>query len=271
MAETDEISSIWYYGNDGLVSYCQGLFLDCNARGYASVGASYKAAIEPNTYYEGKYTIQTNNRYCYHRDSNGTIDRGSGYNNDEGYGWIVEEVSSLPVSVGELGLAMLYSPVGLTASEGVKVYAATKNEAYNSIHFDEVEAVKAGAGVLVEAEAGTYDFAIESNEADYESDLSGSVATVATSSIAAAVYTLQSGPVFKQYSGETLKGFRCYAEADAGSGVKAFDVIFDDNGTGLKDLKDLKDSGELIYNISGQRLLKAQKGVNIINGKKVLR
>ncbi|MBR5051936.1 MAG: exo-alpha-sialidase [Bacteroidaceae bacterium] len=271
VAETDEASSIWYYGSDGLVSYCQGLYLDCNARGYASVGVSYKAAIEPNTYYEGKYTIQTNNRYCYHRDSNGTIDRGSGYNNDEGYAWIVEEVPSLPVSVGELGLATLYSPVGLTASEGVKVYAATKNEAYNSIHFDEVEAVKAGAGVLVEAEAGTYDFAIESNEADYESDLSGNVATVATSSIAAAVYTLQSGPVFKQYSGETLKGFRCYAEADAGSGVKAFDVIFDDNGTGLKDLKDLKDSGELIYNISGQRLLKAQKGFNIINGKKVLR
>ncbi len=164
----------------------------------------------------------------------------------------------------------MYSPVGLTAPEGVTVYFATKNPEYNSIHFDEVEAVKAGTGVLVEAEPGTYDFTVESNEADYTSALVGSVSTVATSSIAATVYTLQSGPLFKPYNGTNVTGFRSHIEAETGSDVKAFDIIFND-ATGINDLNDSKDIKGTIYNLAGQRISKVQKGVNIINGKKILK
>ena len=160
----------------------------------------------------------------------------------------------------------------MTLPEGVKLYAATKNEAYSSIHFDEVEAVKAGTGVLVEGTAGTYDFTVEPNETDYESDLVGSVMTAATSSIDATVYTLQSGPAFKKYTGENLTGFRSHIEAEASAGVKAFDMLFDD-ATGLKDLKSFpsgEDLGEA-FNLAGQRISVPQKGVNIINGKKILK
>ena len=268
VAEADEASTIWYYGTEGLVAYSKGLYLDCNARGFASVGTSYKAAIEPNSYFEGKYTIQTNNRYCYHRDSNGTIDRGNGYNNDEGYAWIVEEVTSLPVTIGNLGLATLYSPVGLTAPDGVKVYAATQHETY--IHFDEVEAVKAGTGVLVEAEPGTYAFTIASNEADYSSALVGSVATITTSSISATVYTLQSGPAFMQYTGENVTGFRSHIEAES-AGIKAFDIIFDDATGIVSPFREKEEETAIYYNVAGQRLSKVQKGINIINHKKILR
>ena len=97
----------------------------------------------------------------------------------------------------------------------------------------------------------------------------GDVATVAKSSIAATVYTLQSGPAFKQYTGTNVTGFRSHIETET-SEVKAFDIIFD-QGTGLKDLKDLKDSKDLIFNLAGQRMSKVQKGINIINGKKVMK
>ncbi|MBQ7462470.1 MAG: starch-binding protein [Bacteroidaceae bacterium] len=40
--------------------------------------------------------------------------------------------------------------------------------------------------------------------------------------------------------------------------------------TVLKDLKDFKDSKDLIFNLAGQRLSKPMKGINIIDGKKVL-
>ena len=43
------------------------------------------------------------------------------------------------------------------------------------------------------------------------------------------------------------------------------------DATGIKNLKDLKDSNDLIYNLAGQRLMKAQRGINIINGKKYIR
>ena len=269
VAAADEASTLWFYSSDGLVSYTTGQYLDGNAKGLAPVGTNYKAAIEPNSYYEGKYTIQTNSRYTYHRDSNGTIDRGSGYNNDQGYAWIVEDVTSVPVTVQSLGLATLYSPVGLTAPAEVKLYAATLNDTY--IHFDEVEAVKAGAGVLVEAAEGTYDFTVESNEADYTSDLVGSVATKARTSIAANVYTLQSGPAFKPYTGENVTGFRSHIEES--SSVKAFNIIFGDDETGISDLNSQWSmvNGQSIYNLAGQRMNKMQKGVNIINGKKILK
>ena len=271
LSTTDALdaTTIWYYSNEGLVSYSTGLYLDGNAKGMAPVGTSYKAAIDPSTYYEGKYTIKTNNRYSYDKETNHTIDRGSTLNNDVRYAWTVEEVTELPVTVSSLGLATFYSPVGLTVPSGVKAYAAILNDTY--IRFDEVEAVKAETGVLVEAEAGTYNFTIAGNEANYTSALVGNVATVARTSIAANVYTLQSGPAFKQYTGENVTGFRSHIETEISS-VKAFDVIFDDDETSIQNPKfKIQNEKAAIFNLAGQRLMKAQKGVNIINGKKILK
>ena len=264
-----DASTIWYYDTNGLVSYSTGRYLDGSTKDLAPVGTSYVAAVEPSAYHEGKYTIRTNGYYSYDKETNNTLDRGSSLNHNVRYAWTVEEVTSLPVTISALGLATLYSPVGLSVPTGVKAYAATKNESF--VHFDEIEAVKAGTGVLVEAPQGTYDFTVESNEADYTSDLVGSVATVARTSIAATVYTLQSGPAFKQYTGENVTGFRSHIEAEAGTGVKAFDVIFDD-ATGIRSMYDGQCTmGNEIYNLAGQRLMKAQRGVNIINGKKILK
>lgn len=70
----------------------------------------------------------------------------------------------------------------------------------------------------------------------------------------------------------TLKAFRGYITVDGGSaGVKALDFTFDDDATGISDLKDSKDlnDSKVIYNLAGQRLSKTQKGINIVNGKKI--
>ena len=69
----------------------------------------------------------------------------------------------------------------------------------------------------------------------------------------------------------TLKAFRGYITAAGGAGVKALDFNFDDDATGIEGLTPaLSDGKGAIYNIAGQRLNKAQKGINIINGHKVL-
>ena len=52
--------------------------------------------------------------------------------------------------------------------------------------------------------------------------------------------------------------------------VKAF-YPFDEDATGINELKDAKDLNDVIYDLSGRRVNKAQKGIYIINGKKVLR
>ena len=78
------------------------------------------------------------------------------------------------------------------------------------------------------------------------------------------------GHIQKAGATASIKGFRAYFDVPVGSEVKA--LTFDgEDATGLKDIKDLNDSNDLIYNIAGQRIQKMQKGINIINGKKILK
>ena len=67
----------------------------------------------------------------------------------------------------------------------------------------------------------------------------------------------------------TLGANRCYLTVPA-SGVKAF--YFDGNdATGISDVDANVDANEVIYNIAGQRINELQKGINIVNGKKILK
>jgi len=57
----------------------------------------------------------------------------------------------------------------------------------------------------------------------------------------------------------------------AGSSVKGFAINFDDIVTGVNDVRGkMEDGTREIFNLAGQRMSRVQKGVNIINGKKVL-
>ena len=71
----------------------------------------------------------------------------------------------------------------------------------------------------------------------------------------------------------TLKGFRAYFTVNGGSSVKALSFDFDDDATGISQMEDGRSKMEdgAIYNVAGQRLNKMQKGINIINGKKILK
>ena len=69
----------------------------------------------------------------------------------------------------------------------------------------------------------------------------------------------------------TLKAFRGYITVGSG-GVKALTFDFDDDATSLNEELRMKNE-ELegsIYNLAGQRINKMQRGINIVNGKKIL-
>ena len=55
------------------------------------------------------------------------------------------------------------------------------------------------------------------------------------------------------------------------NGVKYFIGFEEDDPTGITGITGHNDSKGFIYNVAGQRLEKMQKGVNILNGKKILR
>ena len=68
----------------------------------------------------------------------------------------------------------------------------------------------------------------------------------------------------------TLKAFRGYITVES-NGVKALDFIFDDDATGIEGVQEAQEVQGAIYNLAGQRINKMQKGINIINGKKILK
>ncbi len=78
------------------------------------------------------------------------------------------------------------------------------------------------------------------------------------------------GAIRKAGADANMLGFRGYFDIPAGTEVKGF--VFDDGATGIKTI----DHSSLtidhsVFNLAGQRLNKAQKGINIINGKKILK
>ena len=60
------------------------------------------------------------------------------------------------------------------------------------------------------------------------------------------------------------------AYLQSGNGVKGFTFEFEADATGISDLNVNDNLNGAIYNLAGQRINKMQKGINIINGKKVL-
>ena len=75
----------------------------------------------------------------------------------------------------------------------------------------------------------------------------------------------------------TIGAFRAYFDITGGSGVKEFNLKFgEDDADGISLTPDPSPVGEgsnvgegAIYNLAGQRLNKMQKGINIVNGKKI--
>ena len=173
-----------------------------------------------------------------------------------------------PVSyVGDASYATLYdTTTGYTLNGDVKAFVAVLNTSW--LDLNEIDNIPAGTPVILK---GSYynKLAADLPAINVANDLKGTDAdTVADGTM----YILANGSngvgFYQATTGSTIAAGKAYYQST--SGVKAF--FFDgDDATGIADLKDLKDSKDLIYNLAGQRLGKMQRGINIVGGKKVLR
>ena len=75
---------------------------------------------------------------------------------------------------------------------------------------------------------------------------------------------------FYQANNNRVATNRAYINA-GGSLVKSFAIDLDDDATGIENINVNDNLGEgAIYNLAGQRINKLQKGINIVNGKKIM-
>ena len=203
--------------------------------------------------------------------------------------WIYTEKVDGNVALGNITLAK-YEPISLTLNaSGFATFASTEALDFSdfetagytawqatstdgeTIKFEQIKtAVAAGTGILLSGEAGA---AIELNAASEGEDLTGNLLVGFTEATAVAddEYFGLSGDKFVKVKAGTIPAGKALLPASVvGTSVKSFSFAFEGNATGIKSLSDSPLQGETIVNLAGQRLQKMQKGINIVNGKKVL-
>ncbi|MCQ2197050.1 MAG: hypothetical protein MJZ60_05985, partial [Bacteroidaceae bacterium] len=217
------------------------------------------------------------------------------------------KMNELPISVKKTGYSTFYCPIDAQLQNG-NAYIAKVNEEEARITFTKLSdgRIPKNTPVLIESEEAraqgqtvTVIAKLRTDGAEYTSVASGSNdlkggyytvsfmksadhatydAVIERKAVDTHTYTLQNG-TWLYFVGTKLQGFKARFELKdvAGngsmSGVKEYTFIFNDEETGETKVVDAfgeSKTDDVIYNLSGQRVNKAQKGLYIMNGKKVL-
>ncbi len=197
--------------------------------------------------------------------------------------WTLEPVDA-PVTLPSSGITTFYAPVAMQVNEDVKVYWGAIDGDETTITYTKFadKKIPAGTGVLIK---GTPSADITISPIDevlplQESCLVGKEYTIACNTNPMTIngeskyiYTLQSG-VFQYYTGNKLSGFKAHLELNQDHrtpGTSPFRVLFlDDIVTNIEGVSGSVETKQM-YDLSGRQVSKAQRGLYIVNGNKVLR
>lgn len=287
MAADATSAAIFYLTSDNkLVGYDNGFYtqnFDGNYGFQDASGTGYVVTFpNGNTYTEATacYHINRGNRSIY--GNGATLDAGRDVatnHTDTGYDWTIEAVTALPLTIGQVGWSTFYAPVPVTIPDGVTAYIAGIEG--NICTLTEVTGtVPANTGlILYKQDGGNVEMTIAESGT---TDVAGNALVGGTNTVnrenGYIYYALQknSSDASKvglyQYTTGTLKGFRAfYRAASESSEANAAGFSFDTIITGIDGILGTDGTNDgTIYDLSGRRLNKPVKGLNIIGGKKVL-
>ena len=281
--EVDAKAGIFYIDSDStLLSYNSGKYLDTNERGYSAIGTKYAGIFENayGGYIANTLTYKNHDVWTYGGADSGTgadrIDRSTNVDNN-GYNWIFEAVTSLPVTITDAGYATFNAPVEVTIPEdaNVKAHTVTINGEWATLNEIEGKVIPANTPVILNGAAGTYNLditttgaaAIEGNA------LSG---TVAAEYAGDEVYVLADGVngvgLYKTATPASfvLKSHAAYLPATALTAEQQQSVgfRFDFNTTAIEEVE-TENGVEEIYDLQGRRINEiTQPGIYVVGGVK---
>ncbi len=184
--------------------------------------------------------------------------------------------STLSVTLNDQGYATYCSEYPLDFSDNETAdYSAWQVTGVNgtAITFAQITgSIKGGQGILLKGEAGA---TIELTSVDSENILNGNLleGTLVPWFVETDQYYGLSGKKFVKVKPGTVSAGKALLPASilGGNNIKAYTFEFEDDATAIKTI----DNGQrttdgVIYNLAGQRLGRMQKGINIVNGKKIL-
>ena len=192
------------------------------------------------------------------------------------------------------GFNTVVLPFDLTANQvqtafgsGTEVYAFSENgeenAEYITISFNKVVAgtISANVPVLVKATEASTEQVFEGVQvvAPTESAIvtgknANFVGVFGPTTIGTGHFFIGNGALYKSAGATNINAFRAYiqlAHPNVPNAVRMF-VDGEETETGIENVNvNDNDNQTVIYNVAGQRISKMQKGINIVNGKKVLK
>jgi len=180
------------------------------------------------------------------------------------------------VTIGEAGFATLYSDQALdfSAVDGLTAYTATCTS--STVTLKEVADVPANTGVVLKGTAGTYSIPVIASSETGKGHLLGS-ASDATAYGAYPGYDLyilaKSGEEvqFTKVSSGSIAAGKAFLKVSEGASDEAkLRVVFAGETTGIEAIEATAVENDIIYNLSGQRVVNPTKGIFIKNGKKFI-
>lgn len=192
--------------------------------------------------------------------------------------------TNVQLNTGGYGTFCSVNPMDFSAPEGYTAWRISsikmENETTGIVTCNKItEAIKGGQGVLLyNKNAGGVQTNATINFADGDTEFTPSenllIGTTAPTYVASNEYFGLSGSNFVKVNEGVVPAGKALLDADDipdfGS-VKSFIFVFNDDATGITETRTAtREEVEAIFNLGGQRMSKMQRGVNIVNGKKVL-
>jgi len=178
-------------------------------------------------------------------------------------------VTSISTTITDAGWATLYTDYALDfTGTGLEAYTATVSE--NTVTLTPVENVPAGTGVVLKGNADTYEIPVIGNSSTAKGALQGSTSKATTADGTQYVLAMnnEGNAQFAPATSGTIAAGKAYLVV-AGGGASRLNVVIAGETTGIKAIE-AQEAQEGIYNLQGQRVAKAQKGLYIVNGKKAI-
>ena len=284
--------SIWYYDGTYLTNYGNGGYKavssDNKLKNSTTVSegtrVSFERASGKNEWQAFNIKFNTN-RYLYTKSTTEDdvtyyyTDSGTSINSEYGYVFNVEPVTELPITVNQVGdkyYATLYMPIPVSIS-GSTAYTLAFTDDGQWLTPTAVDGnVPAEQPVVLVGTSGTVTANVQSTAGEQiDSPLSGTLAAKTVAAETDYFLGMFEGNVgFYKWAGTTLKGFRAYLPAgELPAAARGFAINWDDEVTGIGDATQLKQKAESrkqVFDLQGRRVENPQRGLYIVNGRKVV-
>ncbi len=190
---------------------------------------------------------------------------------------IYGQYKTISATLNAFGYATFCSqyPLDFTDVTDFSAWQITNIDGSNNITFERVTgSVQGGTGLFLVGENGK---TVTIPSANSTNELLGNklVGTLAPEYFEAGQIYGLAGKTFKKNNAGAIRANKAYIPAGLiteSAVAKAFTLIFEDDATGIRTVETISAEGaEQIFNLAGQRIQKMQKGINVVNGKKVMK